>query len=130
MTSIVYASFATLLIIWLSLNVIKLRRKHRVSIGDGHKTDLKIAMAAQANAIEYIPLALLLLFVLEFNHGNLLLVHFLGLSLVIGRIIHAFAMLSDNLKSRVFGMQITVLTLVTLALVNLLYLPYGKLLEF
>jgi hypothetical protein len=128
MSSVIYASLSSLLIIWLSFHVVKLRRKHRISIGDGNREVLKVAIAAHANAIEYIPIALLLLFALEYNQGSLLLVHFLGLSLVISRLLHARAMLSDNLKLRVFAMQVTVLTLVTLALSNFLYLPYGKLL--
>lgn len=129
MTAVIYASLSALLIIWLSFNVIKVRRKHRISIGDGDCDVLKVAMAAQSNAIEYIPIALLLLFALEYNQGSLLLVHFLGLSLIISRLLHARAILSDNLKLRVFAMQVTVLCLITLALVNVLYLPYGNLFQ-
>jgi len=110
--------------------VIKVRRKHRISIGDGSEDEMKVAMAAQSNAIEYIPIALLLLFALEYNHGNLFLLHFLGISLIVARFIHARAIQSDNLKARVFAMQVTLLTLITLALVNLLYLPYDKLFGF
>jgi len=130
MTSVIYASLSALLIVWLSLRVIKVRRKHRISIGDGSEDEMKVAMAAQSNAIEYIPIALLLLFALEYNHGNLFLLHFLGISLIVARFIHAWAIQSDNLKARVFAMQVTLLTLITLALVNLLYLPYDKLFSF
>ena len=130
MTTVIYASLSALLIVWLSLRVIKVRRKHRISIGDGSEKEMKVAMAAQSNAIEYIPIALLLLFALEYNHGNLFLLHFLGISLIVARFIHARAIQTDNLKARVFAMQVTLLTLITLALVNLLYLPYAKLIGF
>lgn len=129
MTSAMYASISAFLIIWLSLNVIKKRREFKVSIGDGHNKKLKIAMAAQSNAIEYIPIALLLLFSLEYNNANILLVHSLGLLLIIGRIIHAKGILSETLKIRVFGMQITIYTILGLAITNFIYLPYDKLLK-
>lgn len=74
MTSVIYASFSAILIVWLSLNTIKKRRYNKVSIGDGGIDDLKLAIAAQSNAIEYIPIALMLLFALAYNHGNFLLV--------------------------------------------------------
>jgi len=130
MTTVIYASLSALLIVWLSLRVIKVRRKHRISIGDGSEDEMKVAMAAQSNAIEYIPIALLLLFALEYNHGNLFLLHFLGISMIGARFIHARAIQTDNLKARAFAMQVTLLTLITLALVNLLYLPYDKMFGF
>lgn len=130
MTSVIYASFGALLIIWLSLNVIKHRRVNKISIGDDKNEILKISIAAQSNAIEYIPIAVLLLFALELNKGNLLLVHALGILLIAGRILHARAFLSDNMKGRVLGMQMTLFVIITLAAVNLIYLPYAKILHF
>ena len=110
MTSVIYASLSALLIVWLSLNVIKKRHSNKVSTGDGGVDDLKLAIAAQSNAIEYIPIALLLLFALEYNKANTIIVHFLGLSLLVGRIVHAKGMLSSSLKTRVLAMQITIYT--------------------
>lgn len=126
MTSVIYASVSAFLITWLSLNVIRKRRENKVSIGDGGNVELKTAIAAQSNAIEYIPIALLLLFALEYNEANVLIVHFLGLSLITGRIIHARGILSDTLNVRVLGMQITFFTIIVLAITNLIYLPYEK----
>lgn len=127
MTSVIYASISALLVTWLSMNVIKKRNEFRVSIGDGDNEVLATAMAAQSNAIEYIPLALLLLFALEYNHGHLLLVHGLGVALIAGRIVHARGILGGQLKTRVLGMQITLYTLIGLAIMNLVYLPYAQL---
>jgi len=124
MTSVVYASLSAFIIVWLSLNVIKKRHSNRVSVGDGGIEELKIAMAAQSNAIEYIPIALLLLFALEYNEANIIIVHVLGLSLITGRLVHAKGILSANLKRRVLGMQITIYTIIGLALINFAYLPY------
>lgn len=70
MTSTIYASISALLNCLLSLNVIKLRRKNNVSLGTDNKEELMEAIAAQSNAIEYIPITLLLLFALELNEAN------------------------------------------------------------
>jgi len=127
MTSVIYASISAFLIAWLSINVIKIRRENRISIGDGGNDELKTAMAAQSNAVEYIPIALLLLFALEYNQANIIIVHLLGLSLITGRMIHAKGILSKALKVRVLGMKITIYTILGLAIINFIYLPYGKL---
>ncbi|UHD16339.1 MAPEG family protein [Thiocapsa bogorovii] len=52
MTTTIYASLSEFLIVWLSLNVIKVRRTKQVSVGDGGDAELKTAMAAQSNALE------------------------------------------------------------------------------
>ena len=127
MTSVIYASLAAFLMVWLSLKVIKIRRSNKISIGDGGIDDLTIAIAAQSNAVEYIPISLLLLFALEYNQANMLAIHLLGTALIIGRIVHARGLLSSNLKQRVLGMQITIYTLLALAIANFIYLPYEQL---
>jgi len=73
---------------------------------------------------------LLLLFALEYNGGNIFIVHLLGLSLIVGRITHAKGILSGKLKSRVLGMQITIYIMIGLAILNIIYLPYAKLLKY
>jgi len=130
MTSAIYASLASFLMIGLSINVIKKRRSNKVSMGHGGHKELKIAIAAQLNAVEYIPIALLLLFSLDFNKANILMLHILGLSLIIGRVIHAKGMLSSNLNMRVIGMHITIYTIISLAVINLAYIPYAQIFRF
>ena len=125
MTSAIYASASAFLIVWLSLNVIKVRTAKRIILGDGNDEELLTAIAAQLNAIEYIPIALLLLFSLEYNDANLIIVHALGIALIIGRIVHAKGLLSGNLDARVLGMKITIWTIVGLAATNLIFIPYG-----
>jgi uncharacterized membrane protein YecN with MAPEG domain len=129
MISVLYASFGALLIIWLSLNVIKVRRLKHVSVGDGDDIDLITAIAAQSNALEYLPIALLLLLLLEYNGGWLPIVHSLGLLLLIGRAIHARAILTNNLKARVVGMQITIWVIIGLVITNIAFAPYGKIIS-
>ncbi len=127
MTSAIYASLSALLIVALSLRVIKVRRKKQVSLGNGDDDELIAAIAAQSNAVEYIPITLLMIFALEYNGANLFLVHAFGIALMTGRIIHARGILIANLDARVLGMQITLWTIIILALINIAYLPYEPL---
>lgn len=62
-----YAALLGLLLLGLSLVVVRLRRKHRVPTGDGGHADLARAIRVQANFVEYVPLTLLLLFMLEMS---------------------------------------------------------------
>ena len=127
MITTVYAALGALMIVWLSLQVIKLRHREKVNIGDGGCEQLTAAIAAQLNAVEYIPIALILLFALEYNGAHLVLVHAFGIALLAGRALHARAMLSNDLVLRVRGMQITLWGITGLAIVNLLYLAWAGL---
>jgi len=122
MITAIYASLSALLIVRLSLSVIKLRRKNRVSVGDGGNEALQLAIRAHSNAVEYIPIALMLLFMLEFNGAPKLLVHMLGVMLLFGRVLHAIGLPAKNLRRRVLGMQITIYLLIGLAVLNILFL--------
>jgi len=128
MVSVLYVCICALILIKLSLNVVKLRRLHKVSLGDGRKEDLRRAIRAQGNATEYMPITLLLLFALEFNQAPMWLVHLTGITFVVGRAMHAFAMPGMVMPRRVLGMQITATAMYVLVAANLVFLPYGKLL--
>ena len=127
MTSAIYAIISAFLLVWLTLQVIKQRRSHKIALGDGDIPELKGAIGAHENAVECIPIFLILLFTLEYNGGHLLLVHMLGLAFTAGRLLHARGLLIANLKQRATGMHLTLWPLLALAVCNLLYLPYGKL---
>lgn len=124
MITSIYASLAALFIVRLSLAVIKLRRKNRVSVGDGGNEALQLAIRAHANAVEYIPMALMLLLLLELNGAPKLLIHSLGAALLIGRILHAMGLSGKDLKKRVLGMQITIYLLIGLAILNMVFLAF------
>jgi uncharacterized membrane protein YecN with MAPEG domain len=129
MISVIYAVISVILIIYLSFQVIKTRRKLQISVGDGNNEELQTAQGAQSNAIEYIPIALLLLFYLEYNSASNWIIHLAGIALITGRIVHAHGLLNRNLRRRVLGMQITVYVLIGLCLLNLVFLPLDKLMQ-
>lgn len=126
MITSLYASLAVLLIVRLSLSVIKLRRKNRILIGDGGIEELQLAIRTHANAVEYIPITLLLLLTLELNGAPKMLIHLLGATLITGRIIHAMGLPAKDLKKRVLGMQITIYLLIGLAILNIVFLVLNE----
>lgn len=130
MITSIYASLSALLIVRLSLSVIKLRRENRVSVGDGGNEALQLAIRAHSNAVEYIPMALMLLLMLELNGAPKMLIHILGATLLIGRILHAMGLPAKNFKKRVLGMQITIYLLIGLAILNVAFLAVSGSFKF
>ncbi|OLP18418.1 hypothetical protein BST81_10660 [Leptolyngbya sp. 'hensonii'] len=127
MISSLYASLLALLIVWLSLRVIKLRQTKKVSLGDGGESELQVAIRAQGNATEYIPISLILLLLLELNKAHGALIHAGGIAILAGRFLHARGLLTESSRYRVLGMQVTIFTLIGLASANLIYIIYGGL---
>ena len=124
MITSIYASLSALLIVRLSLSVIKLRRKNRITVGDGGNEELQLAIRTHSNALEYIPITLLLLLMLELNGAPKILIHICGSTLLVGRIFHAIGLPAKNLKRRVLGMQITIYLLIGLAILNIIFLVF------
>lgn len=130
MITSIYAALAALFIVKLSLSVIKLRRQHRVSVGDGGIEALQLAIRAHANAVEYMPVALLLLLLLELNDAPNMLIHLAGSALLAGRILHALGLPAKDLRKRVLGMQITLYLIIGLAILNIAFFAFGEQLKF
>ena len=61
MISALYVVLGALLVMKFTMDVVRYRRFYRVAYGDGGYHDLKMAIRIHGNAIETIPLALLLL---------------------------------------------------------------------
>ncbi|WP_341895934.1 MAPEG family protein [Ferrovibrio terrae] len=113
-----YAALCGLLLLVLGLVVIRLRQRHRVNTGDGGHDDLARAMRVQANFIEYVPLTLLLLFMLEMSRQPAWALHLLGAGLFIGRVLHAWGYLSSPRLTfgRMIGIVLTLSVLGVTAL--------------
>lgn len=105
----VYATLLGLLFIALSLRTIRLRRRHRIAVGDGDNGELRRAMRVHANFAEYVPLALLLIFFVELDGTPKWWVHALALALLGGRLAHAWGVSQtrENFRYRVSGMLLT-----------------------
>ena len=119
-TSII-AAVLTIILIKLSFDVIGLRRKNRVGLGSGGHEDLERAIRAQGNFAEYVPFGIILIACLELNGAPLWLVAIPGITLIIGRLIHAKGINQPppDFSKRVLGMKFTFYTLITLVVLNL-----------
>ena len=124
MVSVLYVVFCSAILMWLSFEVIKQRRKFKVKYSDGGEEALIRARSAHSNAIEYIPVTLLMLVLAEYNGVYLWAIHLCGFVFILGRIIHGRSILADTLTGRRFGMQCTFSVMLTLMVINLICLPW------
>jgi len=119
-----YVSLSALLLLVLSYKVVRFRQTLHVSLGDGGHSELDRAIRVQANFVEYVPIALLLMFLAELNAMNPWLLHLAGGSLFVARVLHAWGLGSKSGTSfgRFYGILITWIVLLCMALANLLLL--------
>jgi uncharacterized protein len=120
-TALYAALFAFLLLILMAA-VIKLRRSLRIGLGDGGNRDLQQAIRAHGNAVECVPMFLIMSALLELNHGSALMLHIFGVAFLLVRVVHAWGLYSSSGAStgRVAGSVGTIALLVALAIANLL----------
>ena len=132
---IVTPLYAALLALWLlvlSLRVVSLRRSARVSLGDGGNPMLARAIRGHANFAEYVPLALLLLLILELSRFSIYLIHALGVMLLLGRLMHGYALAftSESRTVRAGGVLLTVIVLLIEAVLCLYQAYRGHIVWF
>jgi hypothetical protein len=84
-----YAGLLGVLMLVLAFRVVAVRRATAIGLGDGGNALLFSRIRIHGNAAEYVPLALLLMLMLEINGTSAGWLHVLGLSLLIGRVAHA-----------------------------------------
>ncbi len=117
-----YAGLLTLLILGLSGRVIAARRAMGVSLSDGDDVGLRRRIRAHGNATEYVPIALLLLALLELQQTPVAILHVFGATLFVGRVLHAAAL--SNTKpwplGRIAGMGLTLIVLFAMAITAIL----------
>ena len=105
----IYVALATLLVLILAGRVSTGRGGSKVGLDDGGDHELMKRIRAHAIAVENLPLALLLLLMLELNQTQPLWLHVFGCVLIVGRILHAIG-LSRSSKESIGRFVGTVLT--------------------
>jgi uncharacterized membrane protein YecN with MAPEG domain len=112
-----YAALLALLFVVLSVRTLRLRHGLRIAIGDAGDERMLRAMRVHANFAEYVPLGLMLLFLLEVQGASDSYLHVLGACLVVGRLVHAFGVshVRENFRYRVVGMTLTLGVLLSAA---------------
>ena len=105
-----YAGLMGLWLLGLGFAVMRQRRRHDVSTGDGGVRALELAMRAHGNACEYVPVALIMLGLAEGMGAPGWVLHLAGLMLVAGRLLHGGYFLTGarRLPLRVAGMLLTI----------------------
>ena len=104
-----YAAFNALIMLVLAILVVRARVRTRTEIGNGTDPAMMGAARAHANNTEYVPLALLLMLILVPLRANAIVIHSVGATLTLGRLLHAFG-LSRNVGTslpRLLGMVLT-----------------------
>lgn len=119
--TLLVASLHVLLYLVLSMRVVRRRVAARVGVGSGGDEELTLRMRVHGNFAEYVPLALLMLALLELCGLPAALLWTLGMVLLLGRILHAIGLGSSAGKSfgRLNGAMITFLVLAVMALAGL-----------
>jgi len=88
-----YAGVMALILIMLSALVVR-QRVITHKAGDlADETELNKSMRVQANFVEYVPLALILMLCAELQGASSPFLHAMGLTLMIARLAHAIGML-------------------------------------
>ncbi|MFC0225751.1 MAPEG family protein [Serratia aquatilis] len=124
MVSALYVVLGALLLIKLSFDVVRLRMQYRVASGDGGFYELQTAIRVHGNAVEYIPIAAVLLVIMEMNGAEVWMVHLCGLMLMAGRLIHYYGLRNHEIRWRRSGMAATYTSLILMIIANIFYLPW------
>lgn len=86
--TLLYAGILGIISIALAFAVGSQRGKTKISVGTGQSDVLFIATRRHGNFVEYVPLALILMGLLELNGVSSIAIHSFGALLVISRICH------------------------------------------
>lgn len=109
------AGAAAILNAWLGIRCSLRRRGAGISVGDGGDAIMTARMRAHANFIEYTPIILILIGLIELAEGTSMLLWAVGVVYILARVLHAIGM-EGPLKLRVVGIVVTYLALIGLGL--------------
>lgn len=124
MVSALYAVLCALLLIKFSFDVVRLRRQYRVAYGDGGFSELQSAIRIHGNAVEYIPMTVLLMLFAEMNGAATWLIHVFGILLLAGRLMHYYGYHHRLIFWRRWGISATWVSMLLMAAANLWYMPW------
>lgn len=96
-----YVAFNALLLLLLAVGVVRQRIATKVGFGDGGAPSLQRAIRVHGNAVEYVPISLILLVSLELAGAAAPWLHGLGVALSVARLLHAHGL--GQTSGRSFG---------------------------
>jgi uncharacterized membrane protein YecN with MAPEG domain len=110
-----YAGLTALLLVCTSIFVTMGRVKYKVNLGDGGNAAMLQRIRVQGNLVEYAPTALILMGLLEMGGTAAWVLHTLGIALIVGRLLHAYAIYQGPKPGAARGIGTTATWLVILA---------------
>ncbi len=125
--TLLYAGILGFLLVALSFNVMK----HWVRVtGKGIEMDqdMRRAERVMSSFVEYVPLALILMLLVELKGAPANVLHGLGLMLITSRIMHAYGsnqMMGAGLL-RFFGTQLTFIMMMIASLACIYFYGFGR----
>ena len=123
--TLIFAAALGLLNLWLSIRVARVRLSRKVMMGDAGVPEMQARMRAHANFNEYVPIALILMALIEMNVGAARGLWVIGALLVVGRVLHPFGMDRPAPNPyRMAGIALTMLSLAALVVWAIL-IAYG-----
>lgn len=90
--SLVFAALHALLLLLLVVPIVRMRLGRNIGIGDGGDARMSRLIRVQANFVEYVPIALLLLLMLELGGLSATWLWSFGGTLLLARMLHAFGL--------------------------------------
>ena len=115
--SLLFASLHALMFLVLTMRVVMQRKSNRIGIGDGGHSALARSVRVHGNFSEYVPLALILMALLELSGLPAAWLWVLGAMLLLGRVLHAVGLGGSIGVSpgRLVGMLLTLISLLLMA---------------
>lgn len=109
-----YAGLLGMLFVGLSVRTLLLRRRLKIAVGDGGNEVLQRAIRVHSNFAEYVPFSLFLTFLVAQTGAGPHVLHRLGLTLLIGRVVHAYGVsqVRERFAFRIVGMALTLTAIV------------------
>jgi uncharacterized membrane protein YecN with MAPEG domain len=106
-----YAGLNALILLWIGGSTGLLRAKYKISIGDGGNLHMTRILRGHANAIENVPIALILMTIMAIMGAPALALHGLGIALTVGRFFHAMHFIKEDAPGwqRHFGASLSLL---------------------
>ena len=122
-SAVLYAALCLILMLALKINVGRVRGQEKVMFGDGGKEPVQRAQRVQGNAVEDVPITLIGLVGLALLAAPVWLIHALGATLFLARVLHAIGLggSSGGSPGRMWGTLLSLITMLATALACLWY---------
>ena len=95
-----YAGLLALVMLVLARNVIRGRLRAKVGLFDGGDEQLGRAIRIHGNFIEYVPIALILMGLVDINGAPAWALHAWGVVIVASRLVHAYGLSKSSVASK------------------------------